>query len=68
MNSVLTEILETGLVKNADDTGTQALHSNISASEGEFLQQLIRQIDPTVSLEVGLALGFPPCLSAMPYP
>jgi predicted O-methyltransferase YrrM len=57
MNSVLSEILNTGTVKTADGTSTIKLHSSISTSEGELLQRLVRQLDPTVSLEVGLAYG-----------
>jgi hypothetical protein len=33
------------------------VHSAISSFEGQFLQKLVRQVDPTVSLEVGLAYG-----------
>src|SRR6202034_1990763 len=57
MNRVLTEIIESGTVRDADGSGNKTLHSNISLSEGEFLQQLVRQVDPIVSLEVGLAFG-----------
>jgi hypothetical protein len=57
MNSVLSEILETGVTTTADGNSTVKLHSSISASEGQFLQRLVRQVDPTVSLEVGLAYG-----------
>jgi predicted O-methyltransferase YrrM len=57
MNSVLSEILKTGVTKSASGNSTVELHSSISASEGQFLQKLVRQLDPTVSLEVGLAYG-----------
>lgn len=57
MNSVLSEILETGVTKTASGSSTVQLHSSISASEGQFLQKLVRELDPTVSLEVGLAYG-----------
>lgn len=57
MNSVLSEILETGTTKIASGTSTIKVHSSISSSEGEFLQKLVRQLDPTTSLEVGLAYG-----------
>ncbi len=57
MNSVLSEILETGATKIASGTGTVKVHSSISLSEGQFLQKLVRQLDPTISLEVGLAYG-----------
>ena len=57
MNAVLSEILETGVTKTASGTGTVKLHSSISASEGQFLQGLVRELDPTITLEVGLAYG-----------
>jgi predicted O-methyltransferase YrrM len=57
MNSVLSEILETGAAKTANGSGTVEVRDSISASEGQFLQKLIRQLDPTISLEVGLAYG-----------
>ena len=57
MNRVLSEILETGATKTANGSSTVNLHSSISASEGRFLQKLVSQLDPTVSLEVGLAYG-----------
>lgn len=57
MNSVLSEILNTGATKTADGTGTVKVHSAISVSEGHLLQKLIRQADPTITLEVGLAYG-----------
>jgi predicted O-methyltransferase YrrM len=57
MNGVLSEILETGVTKTASGSSTIKLHSAISASEGQFLQKLVRQLDPTISLEVGLAYG-----------
>jgi predicted O-methyltransferase YrrM len=57
MNSVLSEILETGVTKTANGSSTVKVHSAISASEGQFLQKIVRQLDPTVSLEVGLAYG-----------
>jgi predicted O-methyltransferase YrrM len=57
MNSVLSEILETGATKTADGNSTVKVHSSISTSEGQFLQKLVRQLNPTISLEVGLAYG-----------
>jgi predicted O-methyltransferase YrrM len=57
MNTVLAEIVETGVTKTANGSSTVKLQYSISASEGQFLQQLVRQLDPTVSLEVGLAYG-----------
>jgi predicted O-methyltransferase YrrM len=57
MNNILSEMLETGVTTTASGNSTVKLHSSISASEGQFLQRLVRQVDPTVSLEVGLAYG-----------
>src|SRR5512146_261325 len=57
MNSVLSEILETGTTRTASGTSTIKVHSSISSSEGQFLQELVRRVDPTTSLEVGLAYG-----------
>ena len=57
MNSVLSEIIETGATKTANGAGTVKLHSSVSPSEGQFLQRLVGELDPTVSLEVGLAYG-----------
>ncbi|MGH9642976.1 MAG: class I SAM-dependent methyltransferase [Terriglobales bacterium] len=57
MNTVLSEILKTGLTVSGDGNETTRVHSSISQEEGEFLQWLIREVDPTISLEVGLAYG-----------
>jgi predicted O-methyltransferase YrrM len=57
MNGVLCEILETGFTKTASGSGTVKVHSSISASEGQFLQKIVQELDPIVSLEVGLAYG-----------
>ena len=57
MNNVLSEILETGATKSASGSSTVKVHSSISSSEGQFLQKLVRQLDPTVTLEIGLAYG-----------
>jgi predicted O-methyltransferase YrrM len=57
MNNVLSEILSTGTTKTASGNGTVELNSSIPTSEGELLQKLIREIDPTITLEVGLAYG-----------
>lgn len=46
MNPALSEILKSGLTVQS-----------IPEDEGAFLQALVRQADPTVSLEVGLAYG-----------
>lgn len=57
MNSVLSEILKTGTTKTASGSGNVKIHSSISSSEGQLLQRLVRQVNATVSLEVGLAYG-----------
>ena len=56
MNPVLEEILRTGHVRSADGEVIK-LHSSISSEEGEFLQQIISETKPVVTLEVGLAYG-----------
>jgi predicted O-methyltransferase YrrM len=57
MNSVLSEILKTGTTKTVDGNGAVKVRGAISSVEGEFLQRLVCQLDPTVSIEVGLAYG-----------
>jgi predicted O-methyltransferase YrrM len=57
MHSVLSDILETGVTRTANGSGTVEVHSSISASEGRFLDKLVRELDATVTLEVGLAYG-----------
>jgi predicted O-methyltransferase YrrM len=53
---VLAQILETQEV--TDDTGrTWPLQVHISKDEGQFLQQVIRDVQPRVSVEIGLAFG-----------
>jgi predicted O-methyltransferase YrrM len=56
MNAVLSEILETGCVRSPDGSSLQ-LHSHVSPEEGQFLQRIIAESQPKVSLEVGLAYG-----------
>jgi predicted O-methyltransferase YrrM len=57
MNRILSEIYETSTTKDASGTGTVKVHGYISLSEGQFLQKLVGQLDPTVTLEVGLGFG-----------
>jgi len=57
VNSVLSEILNTGATQTADGKGTVKVHSAVSVAEGHLLQKLVRQVDPTMSLEVGFAYG-----------
>lgn len=58
MNAVLSEIIKTGKTETA--TGIKNVNiypASVSASEGQFLQKLVRDLDPTITLEVGLAYG-----------
>jgi predicted O-methyltransferase YrrM len=56
MNAVLEGILEAGCVTSP--TGERIpLHSHVPAEEGRFLQDVIHQIQPKVSLEIGCAFG-----------
>jgi predicted O-methyltransferase YrrM len=55
MNAVLEELLE-GYTTFAGGERVKVLHA-ISRQKGEFLQELIREVRPVVSLEVGLAHG-----------
>lgn len=57
MDPVLLEIIKTGVTRTADGTGTVKLHSEVPTEVGEFLQRIVRRLDPTVTLEVGLAYG-----------
>lgn len=56
MNQVLQEVVQRGYVERADGTKTK-LHSNISRRKGEFLQGIIAEVKPKMSLEVGLGYG-----------
>jgi len=56
MNSVLSSILETGLVQCPDGQIVKS-HSGITRQEGEFLQDIIDEAKPKLSLEIGLAYG-----------
>jgi len=53
MGPVLQEILKTGFA----DGVSVPLRSQITTAEGEFLQSIIKGIQPQVCLEVGLAFG-----------
>lgn len=57
MNTVLSEILTTGATQTASGSATIKIHSSISSSEGQLLQKMVRMLDPTTTLEVGLAYG-----------
>ena len=56
MNPVLERILRTGCVESS--TGERReVSAHIPREEGEFLQKLIMDLKPKVSLEIGLAYG-----------
>lgn len=57
MNSVLDEILRTGMVRSPGGELLDAYPVSIPEEKGEFLQKLIRSLQPTTCLEVGLAYG-----------
>jgi hypothetical protein len=56
MHPVLTEILTSREVRTIDGQLRQ-LHSNISESEGKFIQDVIRNLKPKCSIEIGCAYG-----------
>jgi predicted O-methyltransferase YrrM len=56
MNPVLEEILRTGYCKS-ENGGLIKVHSEISPKEGKFLQEIMAEVKPQVSLEIGLAYG-----------
>ncbi|MEA5550656.1 class I SAM-dependent methyltransferase [Anabaena cylindrica UHCC 0172] len=56
MNPILQEALTTDHVKN-ENGEIIPLHSHIPRLQGEFLQQIIAELKPKVTLEVGLAYG-----------
>lgn len=56
MNSVLETMLQTGCAESANGESIK-IHSNILPEEGEFLQNLISEIDAATTLEIGLAFG-----------
>jgi predicted O-methyltransferase YrrM len=52
---VLAEIFERHAVRHGD--GWIELHSHMSLADGQFLQELLRSVEATRSLEVGMAYG-----------
>lgn len=56
MNDVLATILRTRSVET-EQCESRPLHSDIQPGEGNFLQQVIRELRPSSSLEVGCAYG-----------
>jgi predicted O-methyltransferase YrrM len=57
MNTVLQEILRTRRVRRPKESDSVPLTSAVASEEGELLQRLVRGVDATVTLEVGLAYG-----------
>lgn len=57
MNPVLSEILTTGNVKSANGELVKLKGDNVPTEEGEFLQEIVSEVKPKTSLEVGLAYG-----------
>ncbi|HTZ40595.1 MAG TPA: class I SAM-dependent methyltransferase [Syntrophales bacterium] len=56
MHPYLKEVLETKTVLTPEGSGRE-INSQISIEEGLFLQRIIREIQPRVSLEIGVAFG-----------
>lgn len=56
MNPVLTELLETGSAVS-EKGNVHRIRSHIPKEEGLFLERLVSEVKPAVSLEVGLAYG-----------
>ena len=56
MNQVLEEILKSGFVQSTDGDLIK-LDSNVTLEEGNFLSEIIAQIKPKGTLEIGLANG-----------
>jgi predicted O-methyltransferase YrrM len=56
MNPVLSELLSSSTVRLASGEQVE-IHSHIPPEEGEAIQRLIKEIRPSVSIEVGLAFG-----------
>jgi predicted O-methyltransferase YrrM len=56
MNPVLQQLIDTDCTEGPGGESIR-MHSQIPSVEGEFLQSLIRDLKPKVTLEVGLAFG-----------
>ena len=56
MNKLLEEILSTNQVRDENDN-LHPLHSHTRRAQCEFLQKLVEEVKPSLSLEVGLAYG-----------
>jgi predicted O-methyltransferase YrrM len=56
VNAVLKEIIATGRTL-APDGSSVDVHSSVHRDEGTLLQDLVREVHPTTTLEIGLAYG-----------
>jgi predicted O-methyltransferase YrrM len=56
MHPVLAEILRSREVRTIGGQPRQ-LHSNIEEAEGKFIQDVIRDVKPKCSIEIGCAYG-----------
>ena len=56
MHPYCEKILQSGSMKTPDGSVVE-INSQISTSEGLFLQQLVKEIKPQLSLEIGVAFG-----------
>jgi predicted O-methyltransferase YrrM len=57
MNPVLEEIVTTGLTKTPDGKKVEVKPESISLKEGEYLQEIISDLNPSITLEIGMAYG-----------
>lgn len=56
MNPILEDILRTNEIRTASGEVVK-LHSGVSRSQGEFLRDLVTDLQPKATLEIGLAYG-----------
>ena len=57
MNSVLEEIVTTGLTRTTGGEKVEVKPESISPKEGRYLQQIIADLNPATTLEIGMAYG-----------
>jgi len=57
MNSVLEEIVNTGYAIAEDGKMVEIMPESICPEEGRYIQKLVSDLDPTVTLEIGMAFG-----------
>src|SRR3989338_3662483 len=57
MNSVLEEIVTTGLTRTPGGEKVEVKPESISPKEGRYLQQIIADLNPAATLEIGMAYG-----------